>query len=215
MRILVATVHRPLQLGCHGVWLGPGLDPGQPGAGGCVAALTRGAVPGIEGGPEDSADGDQDQQSGHRDGADAHLPDRQIVDDINRSLGGVDGRKRPADQVPARSGLDGDILEQLSQLPGRLNTVVHSLGQGLADGLLQLIGDLHGQAHGGRCGREVLLHDLEVRLAVKGRPAGHGFIEGDSQRVEIRAVVHLLAADLLRRHVAHGAHGQPGLGQLG
>jgi hypothetical protein len=56
---------------------------------------------------------------------------------------------------------------------------------------------------------------LRRALAAERRLAGQHVVEERAERVDVRTDIHPLAARLLRRHVAQGAHDRAGLGHVG
>ena len=65
-----------------------------------------------------------------------------------------------------------------------------------------------------RLALDVLVHDGHVVAAVVGRLAGEHLIQDDAERVDVGALVDLLAEDLLGRHVFRRADHVAGLGEL-
>ena len=135
-----------------------------------------------------------------------------------------DGHRRETEGPPARDdgcpaetprkgrSLAGDRRgRQRLQVKGEVGRRLEAVGRVLLDTVL------HDQVHAGReVGQPggVLLqrgaHRLDGGAAVEGPPASQHLVEDHSEREDVGAMVHRLAADLLGRHVAHGAHRRPG-----
>ena len=69
------------------------------------------------------------------------------------------------------------------------------------------------------CGRprlalDVLVHHRHVVAAGVRRHAGHHFVQDHAERVDVGALVHFLAEDLLGRHVLRRADDVAGLREL-
>src|SRR5256885_13046652 len=83
------------------------------------------------------------------------------------------------------------------------------------DDLLELRRNRGIQARGGR--RRAIENGLKNHagsVSYEGLFAGGHFIEDEPERKQVGAFVQLFAADLLRRHVGHRAHGNAGAGEM-
>src|SRR5262249_49408965 len=56
------------------------------------------------------------------------------------------------------------------------------------------------------------VHHLDGRITAKGPPPGDHFVEDHAEREDVRAMIRILAAHLLRRHVTDRAHNHPRIG---
>jgi hypothetical protein len=101
-----------------------------------------------------------------------------------------------------------------AQLVGVGGPSLGRLGEQVEDDALEELGKL-GPVGAGRLRRGVTVPD-EHRpgvVEVEGRDAGGDLVQHTAQGVQVAAVVDLVAADLLGRHVVRGAHGDAGAGE--
>jgi len=115
--------------------------------------------------------------------------------------------------------LRGDTFESAAEGVGGLETLAGVLGESHDDNLIERLGDA-GTENDGRFGDllEMCGHHGVVAVGLKGELAGHHFIEGDAEGVQIGAIVGGIAFDLLGWHVIEGAqrgsgHGEAAIGR--
>ena len=118
-------------------------------------------------------------------------------------------------KLERREGATAVLLQRGAQLVHGLVALVLVDGHGLHDE----VGQARRQprvdlARRPRLALHVLVHDRHVIAARVGRHAGQHFVEDDAERVDVGALVDLLAEDLLGRHVLRRADDVAGLGEL-
>ncbi len=108
---------------------------------------------------------------------------------------------------------EDDAAAQVARVGGPL---LGGLGEQVEDDAVEEAGQV-GTVGAQRFRRGVAVSDEHGPgvVLVERRYPGGDFVQDAAQRVEVAAVVDLLAADLLGRHVVRGAHGEAGGGEAG
>ena len=128
------------------------------------------------------------------------------------------GGRRSCDRGSHRMRLEIALQPQeiRAEIRCRLVAELPTLVERLLNDLLETRGKI--RANGTRRHRFVVQdrrRDDRARGPSERRPARRHLVEDQAEREEIRARVERLAAQLLRRHVCHGAHGDAVAGQQG
>jgi hypothetical protein len=129
---------------------------------------------------------------------------------VSRGTGplGVAGRDERArlDLAPQRPHVDGHFL-------GALIALLGVLGHRLANDALEFHRQIAAQeVQRSRLFLQDGVHHFDRCAAPEGLHTARQLVKNGAEREDVGACIHRLAAHLLRGHVTHGAHDQPGQG---